>query len=80
VDGDTTEESDGGECRVAPNGKVTLVVGNESATVDLSESVDFTVQVADNEPLVGETAERRLEFALEWDAGTVDTDDSLEIE
>jgi hypothetical protein len=43
VDGDTTEESDGGERRVAPDGEVTLVVGNESATVDLSESVDFTV-------------------------------------
>jgi len=78
--GGTTEASTDDDRRVGPDGKVTLVVGDESATINPPESVEFNVAVDDDEPLVGGETERRLEFALEWDAGAVDTDDSLEIE
>ena len=78
--GGTTEAAAEGERRVGPDGKVTLVVGNDSATINPPEAVDFTVRVDDDDSLVGGESERRLEFALEWDAEAVDAADSLEIE
>jgi amphi-Trp domain-containing protein len=78
--GDTTEASSNGERRVGPDGKVTLVVGNDSATINPPETVGFTVRVDDDDPLVGGESERRLEFTLEWAAEAVEADGSLEIE
>lgn len=76
----TTEAAAEGERRVGADGKVTLVVGNDSATINPPETVGFTVRVDDDDPLVGGESERRLEFALEWDAEAVEADGSLEIE
>lgn len=78
--GGTAGTSPDGEPRVGPDGKVTLVVGNDSATINPPEAVGFTVRVDDDDPLVGGESERRLEFVLEWDAEAVEPDGSLEIE
>jgi hypothetical protein len=78
--GGTHEASTDEDRGVGPDGKVTLVVGNESATINPPESVDFTVKVDDDDSLVGGESERRLDFSLQWDAPAVEADDSLEIE
>lgn len=84
VVGDHYAESDAGaspeERKRTPDGKVTLTIGNESATINPPETVEFGVEVGDDDPLVGGETERRLEFALAWDAEAVVEDDSLEID
>jgi hypothetical protein len=78
--GGTHEASTDDDRGVGPDGKVTLVVGNDSATINPPETVEFTVKVDDDDSLVGGESERRLDFSLQWDAAAVEEDGSLEIE
>lgn len=86
VGGHSTES--GAEARVpgedgstpGPDGKVTMTVGNDSATINPPETVEFEVEVGEDDPLVSGETERHLEFGLTWDAESVVEDDSLEID
>ncbi|MFC6724377.1 amphi-Trp domain-containing protein, partial [Halobium palmae] len=60
--------------------KVTFLVGNESATVRPPENVTFEVDVSTDSSLLESGARERVEFAIEWDADDVPSDDELSIE
>ena len=70
---DIYEEGDGGtNASGAADARVTILVGNDSATVNPTEEVTFGVRVGGNDPLVGGVAERYVTFDLTWDADQVD--------
>lgn len=86
--GTRTEESTG-EARQsdgAPTGradgveKVTVVAGNESATINPPETVTFDVEVAtDSSILEGAGSERSATFSLRWNEEHVEEDDELSV-
>lgn len=63
----------------ATDGRVTILVGNDSATVNPTDEIGFGVQVGRDDSLVGTGSERYVTFDLTWNADEVD-DDSLDIE
>lgn len=60
--------------------KVTILVGNDSATVNPPETVDFEVAVHSDSSLMESGERQRVSFVMEWDAREVDdAADDLEI-
>lgn len=75
-DRSTAEES-----RAVGDGKVTVIVGNESATINPPKTLSFGVEVdADDSLLGGPTGERGVVFSLNWSSEDVEADDELGIE
>jgi hypothetical protein len=62
-----------------PAGKVTLLVGNDSATINPPRDVTFGVEVGSDSSLMSGDAEV-VEFRMHWDANDVPEDDELRIE
>lgn len=66
--------------RVRPNGKITLLVGNDSATVNPPERILFGVEVGRDSSLMGGEKGEVVEFRLHWNADDVPEDDELSIQ
>lgn len=76
ADRSSTERS-----RASDGGKVTVIVGNESATINPPKTLSFGVEVdADDSLLGGPTGERGVVFSLNWSSEDVEEDDELGIE
>jgi hypothetical protein len=75
---DTTTQS--GEQTTAPTaGKVTFLVGNDSATVHPPEEVTLDVSVGEDSSMMSSGAET-VAFSLRWDKEAVPESDELRIE
>lgn len=61
------------------DGKVTLVVGNDSATINPPETVVFEIEVESDTSLVGTDVEESVEFGLTWRAEDIEEHDEIEI-
>lgn len=67
--------------RTATDRKVTVIAGNESATIVPPESLSFAVEVDSEDSLLGgPTGERGVTFSLGWSSDDVETDDELGVE
>jgi hypothetical protein len=63
------------------DGKVTVIAGNESATIVPPETLSFGVEVdAEDSLLGGPTGERGVVFSLSWSSEDVETSDDLDVE
>lgn len=71
----TVEDSPG----IATDDRVTLVVGNESATVNPPGTPTFVIEVDSDSSLVGSGEQQRVTFQLEWEVEDVDEDSRIEI-
>lgn len=60
--------------------RVTLVVGNESATINPPERLRFAVSADTDDSLLEAGADRGVTFSLRWDAETVEESDDIAIE
>lgn len=75
------DRSTTGRSRASDGGKVTVIVGNESATINPPKTLSFGVEVdADDSLLGGPTGERGVVFSLNWSSEDVEEDDELGIE
>lgn len=78
-------ENVGGDGAATPGhtgggGKVTIVAGNESATINPPETLTFDVEVdTDSSVLQGRATERSATFSLRWNAERVEGDDEIGI-
>ncbi len=61
-------------------GKVTIIVGNESATMKPPETVLFGVEADTEDSLLGATGERGVTFSLTWSEADVETDEEFTVE
>ncbi|MFH5801379.1 amphi-Trp domain-containing protein [Haladaptatus sp. CMAA 1911] len=59
--------------------KVTLLVGNESATMNPPETVSFSVAVDSDSSLMDSGSEESVSFVLRWASDEVETDDELSV-
>lgn len=66
--------------RANEGGKVTIVAGNESATINPPETLTFDVEVdTDSSVLQGRATERSATFSLRWNADYVQEDDEISV-
>ncbi|PSP99499.1 hypothetical protein BRC94_07260 [Halobacteriales archaeon QS_5_70_17] len=80
ADAETGADATGDRTPTAhPAGKVTLLVGNDSATINPPREVTFGVEVGSDSSLMSGDAEI-VEFRMHWDANDVPRDDELRIE
>lgn len=63
----------------AGDGKVTLVVGNDSATINPPETVAFEIEVESDSSLVGTGVEESVAFEVTWRAEETGEHDEIEI-
>ena len=64
----------------SPDDKVTIIVGNESATINPPESLSFVIDIDTESSLMETGAERSATFSLRWSGEHVEADDTIEIE
>lgn len=62
--------------------RITLIVGGDSATVTVPETVDFEVEVDSRSPMFSDDLTQEIEFELSWHVDDPDefTDDLIQIE
>ncbi len=60
--------------------KLTIVAGNESATINPPETLTFDIEVDTDSGLLETASEHTASFTLRWDASEVADDDELTIE
>ncbi|WP_293032336.1 hypothetical protein [Natronococcus sp.] len=60
--------------------KVTVITGNESATINPPQTCAFDVAVDTDSDLLDTGAERSTTFTIRWDADHVEADDELRVE
>jgi hypothetical protein len=80
--GSTTEAVDDSQSRSTDSTsteKVTLLVGNESATMNPPEMVSFSVAVDSDSSLMDSGSEESVSFVLRWASDEVETDDELSV-
>ncbi|WP_158058334.1 hypothetical protein [Halorussus halophilus] len=77
AESDTARED---EAETPSGEKVTLLVGNESATINPPGTVDFDVSVDSDAALVGSSETQHVSFQLTWEGEEVETDDELRVE
>jgi hypothetical protein len=80
IDGD---RSGTGDSRASDGRKVTVIVGNESATLNPPETLSFGVDVDSEDSLLGgPTGERGVTFSLSWSSEDVETEagDEFDVE
>lgn len=77
-DGDRTIED---RDRTVPNdaSRITFVVGGESATVTIPETLDFDVEVESRSPLLKSGVNQEVEFHLSWEIEEQPSDDSIDL-
>lgn len=72
-----------GEERVLEPERMTFIVGGDSATVVVPETLDFEVEVESRSPMFGSGVSQRIELDLSWQVEQHDNDlgkDEIEIE
>lgn len=62
------------------DGRVTFMIGNDSATVNPPETLAFDVSVGSDSSLVGEGARESVVFDLSWSTEDVEDSDEFRIE
>lgn len=83
---DKLERSDAGanqledEAVAESDRKITLVAGNESATIKPPETMAFDVEVDTESGLLNSGGEHSTTIRLRWDGSHVEADDELSIE
>ena len=60
--------------------KVTIIVDNESATVNPPEMLRFGVGAKTDSSLLDAGADRGITFSLTWDKDQVETDEGFDVE
>ena len=60
--------------------KVTVIAGNESATINPPRTCAFDVVIDTDSDLLDTGAERSTTFTIRWDADHVEADDELSVE
>ena len=67
--------------RTVPNdaSRITFVVGGESATVTIPETLDFDVEVESRSPLLKSGVNQEVEFHLSWEIEEQPGDDSIDL-
>ncbi|AGB39001.1 hypothetical protein [Natronococcus occultus] len=60
--------------------KVTVIAGNESATINPPRTCAFDVAIDTDSDLLDTGAERSTSFTIRWDADHVEADDELTVE
>jgi hypothetical protein len=77
VDNDAEDETHRGEPK-----RVTFIVGGDSATVTLPDTVEFDVEIGSRSPMLGSGVNQEIEFELAWEIDDPDVahDDPIEIE
>ncbi|TYL36753.1 hypothetical protein CV102_20990 [Natronococcus pandeyae] len=60
--------------------KVTVIAGNESATINPPQTCTFDVAIDTDSDLLDTGAERSTTFTIRWDAEQVEADDELSVE
>lgn len=62
--------------------RVTLIVGGDSATVTVPDTVDFDVEVESRSPMFGSGVHQGIEFELSWEIEDPDqlSDDGIDVE
>lgn len=60
--------------------KVTVIAGNESATINPPRTCAFDVAIDTDSDLLDTGAERSTTFTIRWDADHVEADDELSVE
>lgn len=65
---------------VSADDKVTIIVGNESATINPPQTLSFVIDIDTESSLMETGAERSATFSLRWSGEHVEADDTLEIE
>ncbi|MFU8867029.1 hypothetical protein [Natronococcus sp.] len=60
--------------------KVTVIAGNESATINPPRTCAFDVAIDTDSDLLDTGAERSTTFTIRWDADHVEADDELTVE
>lgn len=65
-DRDQRREEFTGEESLEPQ-RVTLIVGGDSATVTVPNSVEFDVEVESRSPMLGSGVSQEIEFDLSWE-------------
>ncbi|WP_049972291.1 amphi-Trp domain-containing protein [Haladaptatus cibarius] len=74
VDGGTEQPSE-----TRSSEKVTILVGNDSATVNPPETLSFSVAVDSDSSLMESGAEESVSFTLRWASEEVGEDDELSV-
>jgi hypothetical protein len=77
ADGTETGDRDRAE---SVGDKVTVITGNESATINPPQTCAFDVAVDTDSDLLDTGAERSTTFTIRWDADHVEADDELRVE
>ena len=72
--GERREASAPGEAR-----QVTFVVGGDSATVTIPETVEFDVEVESRSPLLKSGVSQEVEFQLSWEIEEEPEDDTIDL-
>lgn len=59
--------------------QITFVVGGDSATVTIPETVDFDVEVESRSPLLTSSTSQEVEFQLSWEVEEHQDDDTIDV-
>lgn len=78
-DRDATTDAEDRE-RTAAGDKVTVIVGNESATINPPHTCSFDVAIDTDSSLLDAGAERSATFTIRWSEEHVEADDELSVE
>ncbi|MFC4438214.1 MULTISPECIES: hypothetical protein [Natrialbaceae] len=77
----TTGTSDRGQGQGSSVGeKVTVIAGNDSATINPPQTCTLDVAIDTDSDLLDTGAERSTTFTIRWDAEQVEADDGLSVE
>ncbi|WP_423747411.1 amphi-Trp domain-containing protein (plasmid) [Haladaptatus sp. SPP-AMP-3] len=76
---DSVESSPSESLESTNTQKVTLLVGNESATMNPPETVSFSVAVDSDSSLMESGSEESVSFVLRWASDEVESDDELSV-
>ncbi|WP_394739937.1 hypothetical protein [Natronococcus roseus] len=75
-----TDGTETGDRAGSVGDKVTVITGNESATINPPQTCSFDVTVDTDSDLLDTGAERSTTFTIRWDADHVEADDELRVE
>lgn len=61
-------------------GKITFIVGNESATINPPETVHFEMAIGSDSTLLDAATSETVEFVIHWNRDDVTNDDELSVQ
>jgi hypothetical protein len=77
---DSTAGTDTRDDAAGVGDKVTVIAGNESATINPPQTCTFDVAIDTDSDLLDTGAERSTTFTIRWDGEQVEADDELRVE